>query len=235
MKTHLLSRKKGQGFCPCKAANKNCSARCGCPLSKCKNKVRENDKETEHEAIDPDGEVQFAREVQSAATQIEEFLAPLQREDMAYLLRNVLAMGRGSLDFAKNLLQEKNAPPPPPPSPGDTSPEWCKCNVCRPMPNEIENVCCKRVACITRFQAFNNICLDRDILEVCIKARCDIPADDFNFSMESFRKAAYRQFVLWRFGKLGRGNRRVVPSCAVLSIRRMYPSADGQYMGYRNS
>ena len=79
---------------------------------------------------------------------------------MAYLLRNVLAMGRGS-------LEEKNAPPPtPPPSPGDTAPEWCKCNVCRPMPNEIENVCCKRVTCITRFQAFNNICLDRDILEV---------------------------------------------------------------------
>ena len=166
---------------------------------------------------------------------LQEFLAPLQREDMAYLLRNVLAMGRGSLDFAKNLLQEKNAPPPPPPSPGDTCPEWCKCHVCRPMPNEIENVCCKRVACITRFQAFNNICLDRDILEVCMKARCDIRADEFNFSVESFRKAAYRQFVLWRFGKLGRGNRRVVPSCVVLSIRRMYPSADGQYMGYRNS
>ena len=110
-----------------------------------------------------------------------------------------------SLDFTKNLLQEKNAPPPPPPpSPGDTSPEWCKCNVCRPMPNEIKNVCCKRVTCITRFQAFNDICLDRDILGVCIKARSDIRADNFNFSMECFRKAAYRQFVLWRFGKLGR-------------------------------
>ncbi|XP_022809704.1 P2X purinoceptor 7-like, partial [Stylophora pistillata] len=160
-----------------------------------------------------------------------ESLAPLQREDMAYPLRNVLAMGRGSLDFAEKLLQEKNEPPPPPPSSGDTSPEWCKCNACRPMPNKIENVCCKRVTCITRFQAFNNICLDRDILEVCIKARCDIRADEFNFSMESFRKAAYRQFVLWRFGKLGRGKRRVVPSCVVLSIRRIYPSADGQYMG----
>ena len=118
------------------------------------------------------------------------FLAPLQREDMAYLLRNVLAMGRGSLDFAKNLLQEKDAPPLPPPSPGGTSHPWCKCNICRLMPNEIENVCCKRVTCITRFQAFNNICLDRDILEVCIKSRCDIRADEFNFSMESFRKAA---------------------------------------------
>ncbi|PFX13034.1 P2X purinoceptor 7 [Stylophora pistillata] len=185
--------------------------------------ARENTQENENEAIDPDGEVQLAREVQSV-TQIE-------REDMAYLLRNVLAMGRGSLDFAKKLLQKKNAPPPPPPSPGDNSPVWCKCNACRPMPNEIENVCCKRVTCITRFQAFNNICLDRDSLEVCIRACCDIRADEFNFSMEGFRKSAYRQFVLWRFGKLGRGNRRVVPSCVVLSIRRIYPSADGQYMG----
>ena len=145
---------------------------------------------------------------------------------MAYVLRSVLAMGRGSLDFTKNLLQEKNAPPPP--SPGDTSPEWCKCHVCRPMQNEIENVCCKRVACVTRFQAFNNICLDRDILEVCIKARCDILADDFNFSMESFRKAAYGQFVLWRFGKLGWGNRRVVLSCAVLMDGRTDGGRDGR-------
>ena len=68
----------------------------------------------------------------------QEFLAPLQREDMAYLLRNVLAMGRGSLDFAKN-LQEKIAPPPPSPlRRGDTFPEWCKCNMCRPMPNEMK-------------------------------------------------------------------------------------------------
>ena len=56
------------------------------------------------------------------------------------------------------------------------------------------------------FQTFS---LDRDILEVCIKARCDILADDFNFSMESFRKAGYRKFALWRYGKLGRGNRRL--------------------------
>ena len=139
-------------------------------------------------------------------------------------------------DFAKKLLDEKNAPPPPPPSPGNnSSPEWCRCGVCRPMPSDQENLCFKRVNCITRFQVFNNICLDRYILEVCIKARCDIRADDFNFSMESFRKAAYKQFILWRYGKRGRENRRVVSSCAVLSIRHTYPSPDGQYMGFRNS
>ena len=36
------ARKKGPGFCMCKAANKNCSTRCRCPHSKCKNKVSEN-------------------------------------------------------------------------------------------------------------------------------------------------------------------------------------------------
>ncbi|KAJ7373241.1 hypothetical protein OS493_012830 [Desmophyllum pertusum] len=85
--------------------------------------------EGENTAIDPDGETQLHNEVESSATQIQEFLALLNQEDMVYLLRNVLAMGRGSLDFAKKLLDEKNAPPPPPPSPGNSSPEWCKCQV----------------------------------------------------------------------------------------------------------
>ena len=80
---------------------------------------------------------------------------------------------------------------------------------------------------------FSNICLDRDILEICIKARSDIQAEEFNFSMESFRKAAYRQFALWRYGKLGRGNGRVIPSCAVLKIRDTYPAPHGRYMGFR--
>jgi len=66
---------------------------------------------------------------------------------------------------------------------------------------------------------FNNICLDRDILEVGIKARCDIRADEFNFAMESFRKAGYRQNALWTCGKLGRGNRRVLPVCVAQMIR----------------
>jgi len=54
------------------------------------------------------------------------------------------------------------------------------------LPSEEENVCCKRVTGITSYTSFANICLDRDILEVCIKARCDIHADELNFSMESF-------------------------------------------------
>ena len=145
------------------------------------------------------------------------------------LLINLLSMGRGSLDFAKKLSDGEPEEPPPPVN----NPQWCRCGVCRPMPDEQENLCCKRVTCLTSYMAFSNICLDRDILEICIKARSDIQAEEFNFSMESFRKAAYRQFALWRYGKLGRGNRRVIPSCAVLKIREIYPAPDGRYMGFR--
>ena len=35
------------------------------------------------------------------------------------------------------------------------------------------------------------------------------------------------------YGHLERNNRRVVPSCVVLSIRRKYPAPDGQYLGFR--
>ena len=137
-------------------------------------------------------------------------------------------MGRGSLDFAKKLhVVADNLPEEPVPS---TDLPRCQCQVCVPMETGEENVCCKKRQCITSYRTFNNICLDRDILEVCIKARSDIRADQFKFSMESFRKAAYCQF-----GKLGIGNRRVLPACAVRMIRQAYPSPDGRYMGFRNN
>ena len=145
------------------------------------------------------------------------------------LLITLLSMGRSSLDFAKKLTDEA---PEELPRLGN-APEWCKCGVCRPMPDEQENVCCKRVTCLTSYTAFSNICLDRNILEICIKARSDIQAEEFNFSMESFSKAAYRQFALWRYGKLGRGNRRVIAACAVRMIRLCYPAPDGRCMGFR--
>ena len=52
-------------------------------------------------------------------------------------------------------------------------------------------------------------------------------ADDLDFSTNSYRKAAYRQYILWRYGRLGKGNRRVCPSCVVRMIRVAYPSANG--------
>ena len=71
------------------------------------------------------------------------------------------------------------------------------------------------------------------MLKVAIKARCDMRADDIDFSSNSFRKAAYRQYILWRYSRLEKGNRIVCPSCCVRIIRSVYPSADANYMGFR--
>ena len=146
---------------------------------------------------------------------------------------NLLSNGKGSLDYAKNLVQygTGDAVPPVP----DGKPTWCVCGVCRVMPTEEENKCCGKICCVTSFVTFQNTCTDRDILLIAIRARCDIRVEDPDYSTNSYRKAAYRQYILWRYKKLGRGNRRVCPSCVVLTIRHIFPADDGNYMGFRRT
>ena len=117
------------------------------------------------------------------------------------------------------------------PSPGSPLVDWG--GLCRPMPQAVENKCCKQSKCITTTSHFAKLCLDPDVLEMCIRNTGDIRNDREDASTRAFRKAAYRQFILAKYGRLGKGNRRVCPSCVVLKIRKRYPSVTGVYMGYR--
>ena len=91
------------------------------------------------------------------------------------------------------------------------------------------------MTCVTSYVMFNNACLDREVLQLAIRARCDIRVDEPDCSTQSYQKAAYRQYTLWKYGKLGRGNRKILPSCVVIMIRQAYPAPDGNYMGFRRS
>ena len=77
-------------------------------------------------------------------------------------------------------------------------------------------------------------CLDADVLELCIKNCADIRNDREDNSTKTFRKAAYREFILDKYGYLGKGRRKVAPSCVVWCVRHHYPSSTGLYMGFRS-
>jgi len=83
-------------------------------------------------------------------------LGTLSIEQKDKVLLDLLSNGKGSLDYAKNLVEFGGTPPVYP----ETKPPWCTCGVCRPMPLEEENKCCKKVTCVTSYITFQNTCTD---------------------------------------------------------------------------
>lgn len=146
------------------------------------------------------------------------FIGTLCNEERDRLLLDVLCAG--SLDYARHLLGSDNDPEPNSPNIA-CIPNWCVCNICIDMGNEEENKCCGKRSCVTSYEMFLNVVLDKEVLTLTIRARCD------TYEMTSYRKAAYRQYILWKYGKLGRGNRRVCPSCVVRLVCETYPSPEG--------
>ena len=101
------------------------------------------------------------------------------------------------------------------------------------MPQEVENKCCGRRNCVSQGRRFRKLCLDAEYLQLCSKNTADIRNDRQVSTNCTFRKAAYRNYVLDTHGYLGKGKRKIVPSCCVLCIHRHYPSPTGVYMGFR--
>lgn len=54
-----------------------------------------------------------------------------------------------------------------------------------------------------------------------------------SLSSRRCRHLAYRCFVSWCWGWLGRKVRVVIPACVVRRIRQEFPDTEGQYVGFR--
>jgi hypothetical protein len=115
-------------------------------------------------------------------------------------------------------------------------PDWCVCHRCLQMPTVQERLCCQQqpARCFSQLPGMDTVVLDREVLEVARRHRNDILGDepevqDLN---RAFRHAAYRQYVLWRHGRLGEGDRRVIPACCVWRVRNAFPEPTGQYVGF---
>ena len=71
----------------------------------------------------------------------------------------------------------------------------------------------QETAMFTEF--FESVILDENVMTIAIVNRNDIYADDGNFTPSSYQKAAYRQWILWHNGYVGRGIRQVISPCIV--------------------
>ena len=90
--------------------------------------------------------------------------------------------------------------------------------------------------CVSRLPHFSQYCLEEGFLRIHRQYREELtvlgqvrgPGDD----NREYRYAAYRHFIFWQHGSLGQGNRVVIPSCCVWSIRDKFPDPTGHYTGF---
>ena len=125
------------------------------------------------------------------------------------------------------------------------SKDWCKCGCCKKENTEIDCLCCQEVYaisedkfenhnCITLATEFKTLCLAKFVLKNVLVGLHETGEDPLEKESEltnrSLRFAAYKQFIWWIFQRLGKGSKRVILSCVVWNIRKLYPEANGQYV-----
>ncbi|XP_072181710.1 uncharacterized protein [Diadema setosum] len=164
--------------------------------------------------------------------ELRELILGMDLQEVQQLLLSVAERHSGML------LDLLKAPPQPDPEPDNQSPAWCICHHCRPMPRDIEMVCCGLPPnkCISRSEHFRAI-LDPFLLHLMRRLWRDVRnREDDNQAPGAehnrMRWTAYRAYVLWQHGHLGAKNRVVIPSCVVTKTRQRYPDPNSHYIGF---
>jgi len=134
-------------------------------------------------------------------------------------------------------------------------PSGIECQCCREMEGVseriTENESCQ---CITDHEQFKVMCLNKDVLYTALVMMNTIRGDPLGLPLpnkcvmatvflivhincilycRSYRLAAYRQFINWTHSKLGKGIRKVIPSCAVVAIQHEFPEPENTYTGFK--
>ena len=112
----------------------------------------------------------------------------------------------------------------------DPGEDWCRCKNCIQMTNTRERICCQASSeiiaekveshkCISLTDGFRDVCLNRNVFEAALGSWRQMTDEPVEKSNKSYRFIAYRQYIFWIFGWLGKDVRNVIPSCVVSKIR----------------
>eukprot|EP00794_Sanderia_malayensis_P001872 gene1872-2115_t len=232
---------KCQRKCPCKEANVFCSiSLCACAKDKCMQQKEKHGpvRKTTAKSIDVKtiGQKQNIRS-DAAYNQAKKQCELLERKEIIELLAGMAKFSPALWDQVKksshsqdgnDIGDENNTPV--------ETPSWCKCGQCVEMPTQAERVCCQNNAKNHEHPLFENHCLTEHNLELAMQSNADhlnYPFDPSNNA--SWRYTAYRQYTIWVWGKLGRSNRKVIPSCIVHKIRKRFPDHNAVYTGFMDN
>ena len=116
-----------------------------------------------------------------------------------------------------------------------TQQPWCICGKCHREDDPEDRLCCKNNRRNHESPIFEHIVLNEHTLEVALINNADWLNLPRVFTNAKMRNTAYRQYILWYYGKLGYKNRRRIPSCIKWAIRQRYPEPDGNYTGYKEA
>ncbi|XP_021348979.1 P2X purinoceptor 7-like isoform X2 [Mizuhopecten yessoensis] len=121
-------------------------------------------------------------------------------------------------------------------SPPRNTPTWCICHHCDEMPKVVERKCCGKTPelCVSK-RSMDKLVLDPEVLyigDVCQANLLEMISDKADVRHRYMRQAAYRNFTLWQEGRLGKSNRKPVPSCCVWRIRDKFPDSNKRYTGF---
>ena len=91
-------------------------------------------------------------------------------------------------------------------------------------------------SCITGAKAFEIVCTPKPVLETALSALNNLRGDSLkDIKNESYRFAGYKQYTWWIHNRLGKGIRKVIPSCAIWAIRDKYPAENNLYTPFMES
>ena len=87
---------------------------------------------------------------------------------------------------------------------------------------------------VNEVEEFQIFCINKAVLENVLTGLRDWRGDYLEKGTinRSYPYAAYNQFTWWVYKQPGKGNRRVIQSCALWAIETMYPELDNNYALY---